>query len=45
MLADLVGSWERVMRDTVEHPEEIILQAKNGKVALMVVGDPMQATT
>ena len=45
MLADLVGPWERVMRDTVEHPEEIILQAKNGKVTLMVVGDPMQATT
>tara|TARA_Y100000768_G_scaffold375835_1_gene347101 strand:- start:3642 stop:4496 length:855 start_codon:yes stop_codon:yes gene_type:complete len=44
-LGDLVGDWDRVMREEIENPDEIILQAKNIMVGIMVVGDPMQATT
>lgn len=44
-LAELVGDWKRAMRDTVERPDLMISEAKNERVALMVVGDPMQATT
>tara|TARA_Y100000768_G_scaffold360172_1_gene317223 strand:+ start:1566 stop:2420 length:855 start_codon:yes stop_codon:yes gene_type:complete len=44
-LGDLVGDWSRVMREDIENPIEIIRQAKNVMVGIMVVGDPMQATT
>ena len=44
-LAELVGSWERAMREAVERPDDIIMEAKSRRVSLMVVGDPMQATT
>ncbi len=44
-LKGLVGEWERAMRDIIENPEGIIEQARNSRVAIMVVGDPMQATT
>ena len=33
------------MREDIENPDEIIRQAKNVMVGIMVVGDPMQATT
>ena len=33
------------MREDIENPVEIIRQAKNVMVGIMVVGDPMQATT
>jgi len=44
-LENLVGPWKRVMRPQIENPREIIEMAKSLKVAIMVVGDPMQATT
>ena len=44
-LEGLVGPWERAMRPMVEEPSEILSLAREKSVALMVVGDPMQATT
>ena len=40
-----VGPIQRVMRPEVEEPEEIFALAKDSLVALLVVGDPLQATT
>ena len=47
-LADLearIGEIEKVMRPEVEDPVELLQLAKTGTVALLVVGDPLQATT
>ena len=44
-LEAVVGPWERLMRDGVESPENMLDEARVGSVALLVVGDPMQATT
>ena len=44
-LESLVGPWKRAMRPMVEEPSEILSLAREKSVALMVVGDPMQATT
>jgi len=33
------------MRDGVESPEKLLEEARGGAIALLVVGDPMQATT
>ena len=44
-LESVVGGWERLMRDGVEKPDELLDLARSGPVALLVVGDPMQATT
>tara|TARA_B100001996_G_scaffold264323_2_gene206212 strand:- start:498 stop:1268 length:771 start_codon:yes stop_codon:yes gene_type:complete len=44
-LADVVGPWELRMRSAVENPEELLNLARESRVALMVVGDPLQATT
>ena len=44
-LEAVVGPWERLMRDGVESPENMLDEARVGAVALLVVGDPMQATT
>jgi len=44
-LEGLVGPWGRLMRDEVEKPEKILGLAQHSSVALLVVGDPMQATT
>ena len=47
-LADLeseIGHIEKVMRPEVEDPVELLKLAKNEVVALLVVGDPLQATT
>ena len=40
-----VGTWERLMRPSVEDPRGLLDEAREKSVALMVVGDPMQATT
>ena len=40
-----VGTWERLMRPSVEDPVRLLEEAREKPVALMVVGDPMQATT
>ncbi len=44
-LESVVGPWERLMRDRVEAPESMLKEARGNPVALLVVGDPMQATT
>ena len=44
-LEQLVGPIERVMRPEIESPEEILTLAKNHVVAVLIVGDPLQATT
>ena len=44
-LESFVGKWERIMRPRVENPEELLKLAKEEPVALLIVGDPMQATT
>ena len=40
-----IGSIQRIMRPTIEQPEDLLEMAKNQFVAVLVVGDPMQATT
>ena len=45
LLEELVGPWKKVMRPSVEKPKELLSEARRKAVALMVVGDPMQATT
>ena len=40
-----IGPIEKVMRPEVEDPVELLELAKDGVVALLVVGDPLQATT
>ena len=44
-LESFVGNWERIMRPQVEDPRELVKLAKDVPVALLIVGDPMQATT
>jgi len=44
-LESLIGKWERMMRPDIENPEELLKMAKEIPVALLIVGDPMQATT
>ena len=41
----LIGSWEMRMRSAVETPDDLLSLAQSSKVALLVVGDPLQATT
>lgn len=41
----LIGSWELRMRSAVENPDDLLSLARTSKVALLVVGDPLQATT
>ena len=40
-----IGTIQRVMRPEVEEPDELLALAKTSLVALLVVGDPLQATT
>jgi diphthine synthase len=40
-----IGPIQRVMRPEVEQPSELFELAKTSLVALLVVGDPLQATT
>jgi len=41
----LIGPIQKVMRPEIENPEDILALAKNHLVAVLVVGDPLQATT
>ena len=45
LLESVVGPWERMMRPSVESPKALLEESRNDSVALLVVGDPMQATT
>lgn len=40
-----IGTIEKVMRPEVEEPAELLNLAKENLVALLIVGDPLQATT
>ena len=44
-LENEIGKIEMVMRPEVESPTELIELSKNNLVALLIVGDPLQATT
>ena len=44
-LENEIGPIQRVMRPEVEQPEALFELAKDALVALLVVGDPLQATT
>jgi len=44
-LEELVGPVELIMRPEVENPERILSLAAKSAVALLVIGDPLQATT
>ena len=44
-LEALIGPVERIMRPAVERPEELFERAETQSIAILVVGDPMQATT
>ena len=44
-LENIVGTIEKVMRPEVENPEILFEMAKESIVALLIVGDPLQATT
>lgn len=45
LLQEKIGSIEKVMRPEVEKPQELFDLAQDDSVALLVVGDPLQATT
>ncbi len=45
ILEDIVGPWERLMRPEIENPDKLLKEAREKSVALLVVGDPIQATT
>ncbi len=40
-----IGLIQKVMRPEIEHPEEILDLSKDNLVAVLIVGDPLQATT
>ena len=44
-LEEMVGPIEKIMRPEVESPTELFELASTSSVALLVVGDPLQATT
>lgn len=44
-LEAMIGPIERIMRPSVERPEMLFKQAQSQSIAILVVGDPMQATT
>ena len=45
VLEDLIGPLTRLMRPDIEKPDELLRLARSSTVALLVVEDPMQATT
>jgi len=45
LLEGVIGDWERLMRPSVESPDSILQEARDSPIAILVVGDPMQATT
>ncbi|MDP7002138.1 MAG: diphthine synthase [Candidatus Thalassarchaeaceae archaeon] len=44
-MEEILGPWERLMRPSVENPDSLLEEASDAPIALLVVGDPMQATT
>ena len=44
ILESVVGPWERIMRPSVENPADLMSEAREHAIGLMVVGDPLQAT-
>ena len=44
-LEELVGPWEKIMREGIEFPKKILEEAKSNSIGILIVGDPMQATT
>ena len=44
-LENEIGEIQKVMRPEVEEPVELLELAKESSVALLIVGDPLQATT
>ena len=44
-LESVIGPWNLRMRSSEEQPEELLDLAQENRVALLVVGDPLQATT
>nr|MBC8517704.1 diphthine synthase [Euryarchaeota archaeon] len=44
-LVEIVGEYELLMRPGVENPDQLLELASENAVALMIVGDPLQATT
>lgn len=44
-LENEIGKIEMVMRPEVENPTELLELSRNNLVALLIVGDPLQATT
>ena len=44
-LENEIGEIQKVMRPEVEEPAELLELAKKSSVALLIVGDPLQATT
>lgn len=44
-MAKLLGGWELIMRGEVEKPTRLLELAAHSKVALLIVGDALQATT
>ena len=44
-LEDRIGPIEKIMRPEVERPDGLLELATTSSVALLVVGDPLQATT
>lgn len=44
-LEEQIGPIQRVMRPEVEQPDALLKLAQSSTVALLVVGDPLQATT
>ena len=44
-LVEIVGEYELLMRPEVENPDQLLELASENAVALMIVGDPLQATT
>ena len=44
-LETIVGTYSVIRRPAVENPDTLLSLAKTSSVALMVIGDPLQATT
>ena len=44
-LTEFLGEWTMMMRPDVENPKKLLDLAERSSVALLVVGDPMHATT
>ena len=45
LLSEFLGDWTMLMRPEIEGPEELLELSGHSSVALLVVGDPLHATT